>query len=998
MATFNVTGGAPFDPVPDENDIINGDGASNSIRGGNGNDSIFGNDGNDTLDGQAGNDLLVGGTGNDVYIVDSGSDQIIEGTADAADTVQASVSYALAADVGVDFMTTTNAAGTAAINLTGNNLQQIQIVGNAGANVIDGGVDTLAETFFGGGGNDTYIVRINDQVTENANEGFDTILLLNDSVFNAYTATSEVEVIQASNASGTDALNITGNATSQTIVGNNGVNTLSDGGGTDTLIGLGGNDVYNLTTLSGTGAIVGSVVEAAGGGVDTVNVAGSFAVGTQDIEIVSAAGAAGNVTLTGSALNQTLTGSAQNDTLIGGGGTDSLIGGVGNDEYRVDSLSDVVVEAAGAGTDRVVASIGAGFDQGYFLRNGAGGTPDVQLLIAAGYSLSAAGALAAGANQGDGTQNFNSLNTTNSTVTTANPTYLVGNTTSQVIVGDAGSNILNGYSNAGDEANNAALVGVDTLIGGQGDDIYRVYQQADVVFEDNAGGGDIIYTSATYSLTVNDTNAQGLNLTNLANGIAFSGATFLGGAVVATQIEVLSASTQAANLGGVGINLTGNAYGNIVIGDYGSNTIIGGGTTAGGVDVLYGLLGNDTYQVDSVQTFVNENAGEGTDTANVTVSGFTLNAGSSVEVLNLVTAGASSIVGNELNQTINGNAQNNTLNGGGGTDTLVGGDGNDVYTVDDQSDVVTEVTAAVSAGAGYDTIFASANYDLRGVVGAVAAPAVEVLAAANQSSTVGLTLTGNGFSQTIIGASGDDILNGDNDTLTAGVLTGTPTGDRLVGLGGNDTYRVYSQADVVIEAVGGGTQDVVFTSGNYQLYDGQEIETLSAANQGATTNGLVLRGNERANVLIGNDGNNVLDGRLGNDLLIGRGGNDDYQFTTALGSNNVDTISGFNAGDRIVLDTTIFVGINGANNFQGDGAVGITEFRTIGSGAQDADDFILYDQATGQIFFDADANGIGQAVLFAQVDPGYNLGYTDFAFVTSGAANLATPAAATTII
>lgn len=1030
MGTYSVTGGAPFDPVPDENDVINGDGAGNSIRGGAGNDTIFGNDGADTLDGGTGVDLLIGGNGDDLFIVDNGSDQVIEGNADVTsvtgDTVNASVSYALAPGVQVEFLQTTLAAGTAAINLTGNEFLQT-ITGNAGANQLDGGVDTLADTLAGGLGNDTYLVRQGDVVQEAANGGADQVFLVNTGTgaVTSFTDTSNnVEVITPTTQSSINALNIVGGTNAQLIVGTYGTNSLTTGGGSDTLIGLQGDDTY---VLNGAGAVV--VTEAAGEGNDLVQIAArlgtsatnsafTLAAGSEveTVTAVAGIGVADNINVTGNEFNQrfdfsilttgvaTINGGAGNDTILGGGGADSLLGGTGNDSitgnggndfidggagndtlvgnagddvYNVDNLADRVVEVTGEGYDRVNAA------SSYYTGANSTATTSsfIDVLAAAGYGT----AIASTTSQGDGTLNFNVANTT------VTNNYFVGDIGAQRIFGDAGSNILNGYRNGGNESLTTAQVlalagsGPDTLAGGQGDDFYRVYDQTDRVFEDNNGGGDIIYSSANYDLAANDAAIGAISVAG--NGAAETFAAYATGAL---EIEVLSASTQNANQGTTGLNLYGNAFGNIVIGDYGNNTLRGGGTTAGGVDVLYGLLGDDFLVVDSVNTFVNENAGEGNDTAYVTVAGFTLNANSSVENLRLsgavtidatgnITAEAGitgSITGNNLNQTITavGNLAN-TLNGGGGTDTLVGGDGNDVYLVDDQSDVVTEGTGGVS---GFDTVLTAGSYNLRAGTG------VEVLSAAVQGSTTGLTLTGNNFTNTIVGTNGDDTINGDDDTLTAGVQTGTPGGDRLIGLGGNDTYRVYSQNDVVVEAVGGGTNDVVFSSGNYRLYAGQEIETLSAANQSSTT-GLVLRGNELANVVIGTDGIDTIDGRFGNDLLIGRGSADVFAFTTTLnGSANVDTIVGISAGDQIGLATDIFTAAAG----------GITAANfVVGTAATTAAQFIVYDQTTGSIYYDADGNGAGQAVLFAKVDPGYVLGFTDFTTIAPVAADPVLPAA-----
>jgi Ca2+-binding RTX toxin-like protein len=122
--------------------------------------------------------------------------------------------------------------------------------------------------------------------------------------------------------------------------------------------------------------------------------------------------------------------------------------------------------------------------------------------------------------------------------------------------------------------------------------------------------------------------------------------------------------------------------------------------------------------------------------------------------------------------------------------------------------------------------------------------------------------------------------------------------------------------------------------------------------------------------VIGNAGNNTIDGGSGTDYLQGLGGNDTFAFTTTLGGTNVDTILDFSA-DKFALDDAVFTGIGAP------GALNANAFFA-GSAAHDADDRIIYDATTGNLYFDADGNGAGAQVLFANVIGHPVLAATDF--------------------
>jgi len=124
--------------------------------------------------------------------------------------------------------------------------------------------------------------------------------------------------------------------------------------------------------------------------------------------------------------------------------------------------------------------------------------------------------------------------------------------------------------------------------------------------------------------------------------------------------------------------------------------------------------------------------------------------------------------------------------------------------------------------------------------------------------------------------------------------------------------------------------------------------------------------------LAGGRGNDRLEGGKGNDLLKGGAGKDTFVFDTRLGPDNVDKIKDFTPGtDKIELSTLVFAAAGQA------GALAPEAFH-VGTGAHDADDRIIYDEATGGLLYDADGAGGAAAVLFATLKPGLALSAGDF--------------------
>lgn len=137
---------------------------------------------------------------------------------------------------------------------------------------------------------------------------------------------------------GSAADRLVGNGLSNELQGRAGSDTLDGGAGADVLIGGAGNDTYYIDGFD-------TLVEAAGGGVDTAYASVSYALGDSEVETLVALGSTAiSLTGTGSANRlhgnsgtNTLKGQAGHDTIHGGGGNDTLWGEHGRDVFVFNS-------------------------------------------------------------------------------------------------------------------------------------------------------------------------------------------------------------------------------------------------------------------------------------------------------------------------------------------------------------------------------------------------------------------------------------------------------------------------------------------------------------------------------------------------------------------------------------------------------------------------------------------------------------------------------------
>ena len=338
--------------------------------------------------------------------------------------------------------------------------------------------------------------------------------------------------------------------------------------------------------------------------------------------------------------------------------------------------------------------------------------------------------------------------------------------------------------------------------------------------------------------------------------------------------------------------------------------------------------------------------------------------------------------GNDGNDTLFGLAGNDTLTGWSGADTMIGGIGNDSYYVENAGDVVTE-----QLNEGIDTVSSKLTYSL---------PAnVENLILTGTLTVNGI---GNSLNNAITGNNAANQLNGDagNDTINGGAgddtLIGWSGADNMLGGLGNDSYFVENAGDVVTENLNQGT-DTVSSRLTYTLPANVENLTLTGTSAvNGTGNGLanVITGNATNNQLnggVGNDilndgagndtlnggaGNDTLDGGIGTNTLTGGTGNDIFKFTT-LG--HIDTITDYNvANDTIQLENAVFTALTTT------GTLAAGQFR-IGTQAVDANDFIIYNNATGALLYDANGSSAGAAIQIATIGVGLAMTNADFVII-----------------
>ena len=453
----------------------------------------------------------------------------------------------------------------------------------------------------------------------------------------------------------------------------------------------------------------------------------------------------------------------------------------------------------------------------------------------------------------------------------------------------------------------------DTLIGDDGDNQIRGRGGADSL--DGGGGGDdwVIYWGSDEGVSV-----------NLATGAVSGGH---------AQGDIISNFE----------NVRGSSHGDTLIGDDGDNRIRGNG----GADSLDGGGGGEDWVVywdsdEGVSVNLATGAVSGGHAQGDTISNFENIAGSSH---------GDTLVGDDGDNQIRGAAGDDLLTGGGGRDTFrfdhtffrVPGHGADTITdfTDGEDRIYFEGWASAltweQVRASATSIEGGVRIDLSAHGGGTIDLMKVALADLDASDFVGLstvavptpnanpaaTERGDDGANTLVGGAGDDNVFGEGgndaswavrETITSTAarattgsgarretmaLVGGDGADHLFGEAGNDTVAGGAGRDIVLggegddQLRGDGGDDGLWAEAGNDTVEGGEGDDFVAGGSGDDR----LNGGAGRDYLAGEAGNDTLDGGAARDVLAGGPGND-----RLVGGSEGDTFFGEVGADVFVIE------------------------------------------------------------------------------------------------
>ncbi|AFO88399.1 hemolysin [Phaeobacter inhibens] len=629
--------------------------------------------------------------------------------------------------------------------------------------------------------------------------------------------------------------------------------------------------------------------------------------------------------------NDALYGGDGNDTINGGAGDDLLDGGDGDDLLRGQAGVDVF--RGGAGIDTVDFSQESPF----------------QLLVNLETNVASGGTAS-----GDTFYSIENLIGSDDRID-----RFIGTSDNNHFWGQGGGDVFNG--GGGDDTLDGGNDG-DMLYGEDGDDVLIGGSGQDYL-DGGAGVDTVVYTASSVGVTV-----------DLENGTARGGD-------ADGPVQIVGRGTTIRHDIIVDVeNAVGSLHDDHLIGTNGENALSGGAgddvlSGGGGADLLDGGAGSDTADYANATRGVKLNMTNGKTEGDTYVS---------IENLS----------GSGFNDRMKGDAADNVLTGQGGDDTLRGAAGDDILLGDfaDAADAIPQP----GLGTGYATLGPDATNN-------------SIETAFDISDNFSLTEDPDIFDSTsVLHTTVNATGNGQGGYYSIDLAAGTVLTIDIDGIADPNVHDSWvrlldGEGNIVTQNDDGGgdpgstsnrdssTVFVVEETGTYFIVEGSwspdAPEGWSESVPEGSTYELNVSvefppapaqpGEAGADVLRGGRGNDLLDGGLMADTLIGGKGDDFFRFSTELGADNIDEIRDFDAAsDTILLDSAIFTEA---------GEIGVLDFGAFHSSASgtalDGGDRIVYNTDSGALSYDADGLGGVDAIQFAQLQSGLQLGADDFVII-----------------
>lgn len=699
--------------------------------------------------------------------------------------------------------------------------------------------------------------------------------------------------------------------------------------------------------------------------------------------------------LLGTRFDDTLVGDSRANVLTGGAGNDRLDGGAGADTAGYTNASRAVTvslalrgaqNTRGAGTDeltRIENLLGSRFgdrlsgDRGDNVLTGGAGND--RLDGAGGQDTAAYDTASGGVRVSLALQGLQDTEGAGRD-SLRNIERLRGSRHADVLTGDAKNNLLEGGGGA-DLLKGGA--GNDVLLGGLGDD--RLIGGAGNDTLDGGAGVDLAdYAAVGADLTATQLSGGRLLIVGVGSDVLKDIESIAGGA----GDDHLRGNAQILRLsGGDGHDTLDMAAADLGVGQ---QVLLEGGR---GDDVLLGRAGSsavwasyagaaDAVTVDLGLALAQNTGGAGTDT-----------------LMNIT-----NLLGSAFDDLLVANAEVNVIDGGGGADTvsyagatgpvdidLAAGVGTEADHVDSLRNIRHAVGSSfadtlvgdtaenrLDGGAGSDTV--SYRYHA-GVTVDLSLTGAQAVADGDLDTLIGIeNLLGSVGDDVLAGDAGDNVLDGDagvDRVSYAGATVGVVVSLALVGpqdTGGAGVDRLAGFENLTGSALG---DDLAGDGGDNALAGGAGDDRLSGGGGDDTLTGEAdndsLSGDVGDDTLSGDAGDDELRGGAGVDNLTGGAGADRFVFTH---NDAADLLLDFLSGiDSLVFDR------DGFPAFATAGVLGSEHLLLLGDTPAGGDDFLIYDQASGSLFYDDSGSGTLLHAKIAELGPSATLNAFDILII-----------------